>query len=78
MFNKSESQSYYHNRHPVLLNMSESSIMDVGDELRKNFKTMQFLYAGVTAKIKENRNQDTAKTAFIVNSLKHPEEVAFI
>lgn len=52
--------------------------MSKGDELRKNTQNNAILAAGASSKIKEARNSEIIKTAYIVNSLKHPDEVEFL
>lgn len=49
-----------------------------GDELRKTTVNNAILAAGAAHKIKESRKCDPKKTAYIVNSLKHPDEVEFL
>ena len=48
------------------------------DYLRKTAKNHAILAAGAAHKIKESRNSAPQKTAYIVNSLKHPDEVEFL
>ena len=52
--------------------------MNQGDDLRKTTRNNAILAAGAAHKIKESRNNDPQKTAYIVNSLKHPDEVEFL
>lgn len=52
--------------------------MHQGDELRKNSSNHAVLAAGAVAKIKSLRNSSKPKTAYIINSLKHPAEVEFL
>ena len=52
--------------------------MNEGDELRKNSNNNAILAAGVISKIKSLRDTLKPKTAYIVNSLKHPSEVEFL
>lgn len=52
--------------------------MNEGDELRKNSNNNAILAAGVISKIKSLRNNLKPKTAYVVNSLKHPSEVEFL
>lgn len=52
--------------------------MNEGDELRKNSHNHAILAAGAVAKIKSLRNPSKPKTAYIINSLKHPAEVEFL
>lgn len=54
--------------------------MEAGDTLRENSANNAILAAGVAKLIAEKRSEPPSrtKTAFIVNSLKHPEEVAFL
>lgn len=52
--------------------------MKQGDEFRKNTGKNAILAAGAAHKIKELRKGEPTKTAYIVNSLKHPDEVEFL
>ncbi|MEK0086158.1 anti-phage dCTP deaminase [Benzoatithermus flavus] len=52
--------------------------MKHGDELRNKTRNNAILAAGAAHKIKELRESDPKKTAYIVNSLKHPDEVEFL
>lgn len=52
--------------------------MEQGDQLRDNAKNNAILAAGVVAEIKKKRTGNPSKTAYIVNSLKHPDEVEFL
>lgn len=52
--------------------------MNQGDDLRKTTKNNAILATGAAFKIKASRNSDPQKTAYIVNSLKHPDEVEFL
>lgn len=52
--------------------------MQQGDELRKNSNNHAILSAGAVAKIKSLRDLSKPKTAYIINSLKHPAEVEFL
>ncbi|MBS1161351.1 MAG: cytidine deaminase [Proteobacteria bacterium] len=52
--------------------------MNHGDDLRKTTRNNAILAAGAAHKIRESRNCDPKKTAYIVNSLKHPDEVEFL
>jgi cytidine deaminase len=52
--------------------------MTQGDELRRNSGNNAILAAGATYKIKNARQGDPRKIAYIVNSLKHPDEVEFL
>lgn len=52
--------------------------MNQGDDLRKTTKNNAILATGAASKIKASRNSDPQKTAYIVNSLKHPDEVEFL
>lgn len=52
--------------------------MSQGDELRKRTKNNAILAAGAAHKIKELRKSTPQKTAYVVNSLKHPDEVEFL
>ncbi|MCB4745350.1 MAG: hypothetical protein LGB07_06850 [Sulfurovum sp.] len=52
--------------------------MNEGDKLRKESGNNAILVAGASSKINEIRIGDPKKTVYIVNSLKHPDEVAFL
>ncbi|MBF0141651.1 MAG: cytidine deaminase [Magnetococcales bacterium] len=52
--------------------------MKEGDKLRKRTENNAILAAGASHKIKESRNGSPSKNAYIVNSLKHPDEVTFL
>jgi len=52
--------------------------MEEGDRLRKDSGNNAILAAGASAKIKEIRSGNPRKTVYIVNSLKHPDEVEFL
>jgi len=52
--------------------------MNQGDLLRKETENNAILAAGAAHKIKERRDGDPKKTAYIINSLKHPDEVEFL
>jgi cytidine deaminase len=52
--------------------------MTQGDELRKRTGNNAVLAAGVAHEIKRLRTNNSSKTAYIVNSLKHPDEVEFL
>jgi len=52
--------------------------MDQGDKLRNAAQNNAILAAGAAYKIKNSRKDETGKTAYIVNSLKHPDEVDFL
>lgn len=52
--------------------------MNQGDDLRQTTGNNAILAAGAAHKIKESRSSDPKKTAYIVNSLKHPDEVDFL
>lgn len=52
--------------------------MGQGDELRRKTGNNAILAAGAAHKMKESRKGDPKKTAYIVNSLKHPDEVEFL
>jgi deoxycytidylate deaminase len=54
------------------------SFMQAGDQLRENTKNNAILSYGTTKRIKEIRNTSNPKRAYIVNSLKHPEEVELL
>ena len=51
------------------------SLMNAGDELRKKTNNNAILAYGVSKLIGEKRKSPTGKVAYIVNSLKHPDEV---
>ncbi|MGZ5501546.1 MAG: anti-phage dCTP deaminase, partial [Nitrososphaeraceae archaeon] len=50
-------------------------LMQQGDELRKSTKNNAILAYGAAKLIKSKRDNSKPKNAYIVNSLKHPEEV---
>lgn len=52
--------------------------MTQGNGLREKAKNNAILAAGVAGKIKEARQGAPKKTAYIINSLKHPDEVEFL
>lgn len=53
-----------------------SKLMDAGNEARKKSKSNSVLAIGASAKIKlERQSLDTSRRAYIINSLKHPQEV---
>jgi deoxycytidylate deaminase len=52
--------------------------MSKGDEVRKLSENNAILAAGAVSKIKAVRDGDPSKTAYIINSLKHPSEVDFL
>ncbi len=52
--------------------------MNQGDELRRKAGNNAILAAGAACKIKTARQGDPKKIAYIVNSLKHPDEVEFL
>ena len=52
--------------------------MNKGEDLRKKTGNNAILAAGAAHKIKDSRKSTPRKTAYIVNSLKHPEEVDFL
>lgn len=52
--------------------------MEQGDELRRKAGNNAILAAGAAYKIKRTRPDGRRKTAYIVNSLKHPDEVEFL
>ena len=52
--------------------------MDAGDSLREKSRNNAILSAGVAKEISKSRTTNTSKTAYIVNSLKHPSEVEFL
>lgn len=49
-----------------------------GDKLRKETKNNAILAAGVANEIKKRREGEPSKTVYIINSLKHPDEVEFL
>jgi len=51
------------------------SLMEKGDKLRKTTKNNAILAYGSAKLIKEARSEDGNKKAYIINSLKHPDEV---
>ena len=52
--------------------------MNLGDSLRETTRNNAILAAGAAHKIKESRKVNPKKTAYIINSLKHPDEVEFL
>lgn len=52
--------------------------MKAGDEIRKETGNNAILAAGVADQIKSRRPKGWARTAYIVNSLKHPAEVEYL
>ncbi len=52
--------------------------MTQGDEFRRKSGNNAVLAAGTAHKIKQKRRGDPTKVAYIVNSLKHPDEVEFL
>jgi len=50
-------------------------LMNAGDKLRKDTKNNAILAYGVSKLISEHRDSSLDKQAYIVNSLKHPDEV---
>jgi len=52
--------------------------MNKGDELRNVARNNAILATGASSKIKETRTGEPQKTAYIINSLKHPDEVEFL
>lgn len=50
-------------------------LMEKGDQLRKNNNNNAILAYGVAKTISEKRKLEITKRAFIINSLKHPDEV---
>jgi len=51
------------------------SLMEAGDNCRKTSNNNAILAYGAAKLINEKRDESNAKRAFIVNSLKHPDEV---
>lgn len=64
---------------PVSLNNEEydriRSLMEAGDKLRNDTKNDAILAYGVSNLIMQKRTEGDSKIAYIVNSLKHPDEV---
>jgi len=54
------------------------NFMHAGNELRRKNKNNAILASGAAFQIKERRPQDIEKIAYIINSLKHPDEVNFL
>lgn len=54
------------------------NFMQVGDQLRKDTENNAILAYGAAKRIKERRSLQVRKIAYIVNSLKHPEEVELL
>lgn len=54
------------------------SLMAVGDKLRESTKNNAILSYGAAQRVKENRKEQNKKRAYIINSLKHPEEVELL
>ena len=54
------------------------ALMAGGDKMRKDSSRNSILAAGVATKIKSLRDTATPKTAYLINSLKHPEEVELL
>lgn len=52
--------------------------MEKGDDLRRRSGKNEILAAGACAKIKETRKGKIGKNVYLLNSLKHPEEVDFL
>lgn len=52
--------------------------MKAGDQIRKDTGNNAILAAGVADQIKSKRQRGCTKTAYIVNSLKHPAEVEYL
>lgn len=52
--------------------------MKQGDQLRQQAGNNAILAAGAAHKIKESRQGEPKKVAYIVNSLKHPDEIEFL
>lgn len=52
--------------------------MASGDRLRKESENNAILAAGVTKQISTHRNGSPAKKAYIINSLKHPDEAGLL
>jgi cytidine deaminase len=53
-------------------------LMNKGDELRESSKNNAILAYGAAKLIREKRCDDSSKKAYIVNSLKHPDEVEIL
>jgi deoxycytidylate deaminase len=54
------------------------TLMEAGDKLRKMSGRNSILAAGVTSRIKSLRDPTRPKRAYLLNSLKHPEEVEML
>lgn len=54
------------------------SLMQAGDQCRKFTKNNAILSYGAAKRIKEQRSAERPKRAYIINSLKHPEEVEIL
>ena len=54
------------------------SLMNEGDKLRENTKNNAILAYGAAKLIKQKRDSCGGKKAFIINSLKHPDEVELL
>ena len=54
------------------------TLMAAGDTLREGSGRNSILAAGIASRIKSLRDPSKPKTAFIINSLKHPEEVELL
>lgn len=52
--------------------------MSEGDKLRSDSKNNAILAAGASSEISKKRIDNPGKVAYIINSLKHPSEVAFL
>ena len=52
--------------------------MEAGDKLRKDSADNSILAAGASEQVKELRDNTVTKTAYIINSLKHPYEVELL
>jgi deoxycytidylate deaminase len=52
--------------------------MSKGDELRKGSGNNAILATGASAKVKKIRTGEPQKSVYIINSLKHPDEVDFL
>ena len=53
-------------------------LMNAGDELRKSTNNNAILAYGTAKLIQEKRDEEVEKKAYIINSLKHPDEVEIL
>ncbi|NQD74183.1 anti-phage dCTP deaminase [Pseudomonas sp. CM27] len=54
------------------------ALMQAGDQLRESTKNNAILSYGAAKRIQEARSDSSKKRAYIINSLKHPEEVELL